>query len=219
MRSLVAEIEYKTEIERAYKTPAEVEARYASVDGVVRTIEEYEERTEEPSLPGFLEETALGGRDDFGDDKNSKQYAVTLMTLHSAKGLEFPHVYMVGMEEGLLPHRRVIAEGNGVEEERRLCYVGVTRAEDRLTLSLVKSRNKWGKARPSIPSRFLLEMRGENDKASRAAEAGQAAVERDLQAAAAKADRKPEGRTPRKPAAAAAPRRPLTAVRPVSSRS
>jgi DNA helicase-2/ATP-dependent DNA helicase PcrA len=116
------------------------------------------------------------------------------MTLHSAKGLEFPHVYMVGLEEGLLPHRRVIAEGHGVEEERRLCYVGVTRAQDTLTLSLCKSRTKWGKARPSIPSRFLLEMRGDNEKAQLLAKAGQEAVEREMRAAAARADAKPEAR-------------------------
>jgi DNA helicase-2/ATP-dependent DNA helicase PcrA len=185
LRALIAEIDYKQELERIYKTPAEVEARYTAVDGVVRTVEEYEARTEGPSLEGFLEETVLGGRDDFADERDKKQYAVTLMTLHSAKGLEFPHVYMIGMEEGLLPHRRVIAEGNGVDEERRLCYVGVTRAEDTLTLSMCKSRMKWGKARPSIPSRFVLEMRGEKEKAARAAEAGQALVTRDLEASAA----------------------------------
>jgi DNA helicase-2/ATP-dependent DNA helicase PcrA len=184
MRALVKEIDYKAELERTCKAPAEVEGRYLAVDGVVRSIEEYEARTEEPTLHGFLEDTALAGRDDLGDDRQ-KQSGVTLMTLHSAKGLEFPHVYMVGMEEGLLPHRRVIAEGNGVEEERRLCYVGVTRAEDTLTLSLSKTRTKWGKARPSIPSRFLLEMRGEKEKAAQAAEASQVAIQRDLAAEAA----------------------------------
>jgi ATP-dependent DNA helicase UvrD/PcrA len=185
VRALILEIEYKQELERAYKTPAEVEARWNTVEGVVRSIEEYEARSEEPTLAGFIEDTVLGDRDDFGDDKDKKQYAVTLMTLHSAKGLEFPHVYMIGMEEGLLPHRRVIAEGNGVEEERRLCYVGVTRAEDTLTLSMCKSRTKWGKARPSIPSRFLMEMRGEREKAARAAEAAEAMISKELEAVAA----------------------------------
>jgi DNA helicase-2/ATP-dependent DNA helicase PcrA len=187
LRALIAEIEYKDELERLYKTPAEVEARFNSVDGVVRSVEEYEARGEGVSLAGFLEDTVLGGRDDFGGDREKDKNAVTLMTLHSAKGLEFPHVYMIGMEEGILPHRRVIAEGNGVDEERRLCYVGVTRAEDTLTMSMCKSRSKWGKARPSIPSRFLLEMRGDKEKAARAAEAAEAMVARDTRAAEARA--------------------------------
>jgi DNA helicase-2/ATP-dependent DNA helicase PcrA len=185
LRALISEIEYKQELERSYKTPAEVEARFNSVDGVVRSVEEYEARGEGATLAGFLEETVLGGRDDFADDREKSQYAVTLMTLHSAKGLEFPHVYMIGMEEGLLPHRRVIAEGSGVDEERRLCYVGVTRAEETLTLSMCKARTKWGKARPSIPSRFLLEMRGEKEKAAKAAAAAEALVSREAQAFAA----------------------------------
>jgi DNA helicase-2/ATP-dependent DNA helicase PcrA len=93
------------------------------------------------------------------------------MTLHSAKGLEFPHVYMVGMEEGLLPHQRSVTDSRGIEEERRLCYVGVTRAEEHLTLTFVKARTKWGKQRPSIPSRFIMELRGDTERAKRAAEA------------------------------------------------
>ena len=92
------------------------------------------------------------------------------MTLHSAKGLEYPHVYLVGMEEGLLPHHRAVAtEGAAIDEERRLCYVGVTRAQDRLTMTLSLARKKWGKNRPTIPSRFLFELLGKADRAPSAA--------------------------------------------------
>ena len=110
---------------------------------------------------------ALGERDDI-NDKESKlnRNAIALMTLHSAKGLEFPHVYLVGMEEGLLPHQKSVdaekhGDPNAIDEERRLCYVGVTRARDRLTMSLALGRMKWGKSRPTEPSRFLYELTGQ----------------------------------------------------------
>ena len=116
-------------------------------------------------MTGFLQEVALTGNEE-DDDKESKleRNAVALMTLHAAKGLEFPEVYMVGMEEGTLPHHRSIAvPGADVDEERRLCYVGVTRAQRRLTLTLALNRRKWGKVRPTLPSRFLYELTGRVD--------------------------------------------------------
>jgi DNA helicase II / ATP-dependent DNA helicase PcrA len=173
---LIREIAYRAELERIYKTPGDVEARWQTIEELVNSVALYESRQQEPTLLGFLEETALAGREDQRDDQDDKrtQHAVTLMTLHSAKGLEFPHVYMVGMEEGLLPHQRSVADGSrNIDEERRLCYVGVTRAQDSLSLSFCRSRMKWGKAQPAIPSRFLMEMRGETERARRAAAAAE----------------------------------------------
>jgi DNA helicase II / ATP-dependent DNA helicase PcrA len=173
MKELLATVDYKSELTRAYKTPADVETRWNTVEELINSAALYTERAETPSLLGFLEESTLADRDDYGDDKKER-HALTLMTLHSAKGLEFPHVYLVGMEEGLLPHQRSILDGRSIEEERRLCYVGVTRAQDTLVLSFCRERMKWGKPRPSIPSRFLMEMRGETERAKRAAEAATA---------------------------------------------
>ena len=173
MKELLATVDYKSELTRAYKTPADVEARWNTVEELINSAALYTERAENPSLLGFLEESTLADRDDYGDDKKER-HALTLMTLHSAKGLEFPHVYLIGMEEGLLPHQRSILDGKSIEEERRLCYVGVTRAQDTLVLSFCRERMKWGKPRPSIPSRFLMEMRGETERAKRAAEAATA---------------------------------------------
>jgi DNA helicase-2/ATP-dependent DNA helicase PcrA len=173
LRDLLDKVGYRQELARLHEKSGETEARWEAVQELVNAVGLYESRADNPSLLGFLEETTLAARDRLEDPDQRTPHAVTLMTLHSAKGLEFPHVYLVGLEEGLLPHKRTVADsgGRGVEEERRLCYVGVTRAQDALTLSYCKSRMKWGKAQPSIPSRFLMEMRGDTERARRAAEA------------------------------------------------
>jgi DNA helicase-2/ATP-dependent DNA helicase PcrA len=173
MRELLTSIDYKSELERLYPGAGEAEARWEAVEGLVNAAALFEQREGSTSLVGFLEEMTLADRDVSPDDDKPQQ-AITLMTLHSAKGLEFPHVFLVGMEEGILPHQRSILEGQGVEEERRLCYVGVTRAKDSLTLTFTRARMKWGKPRPSIPSRFIAEMRGETERAHRTAEAAEA---------------------------------------------
>ena len=159
---LLHSIGYQAEINRQYKEPAEQLARWNTVEEVVNSLASYQQQAEEPTLAGFLDDVALVGRDDQRDKESQlAKNSVVLMTLHSAKGLEFPQVYLVGMEEGILPHHRSIdAEGAAIDEERRLCYVGVTRAQDRLTLTLALNRNKWGKSRTTTPSRFLFELLG-----------------------------------------------------------
>ena len=154
-------------MKRIYTDPNEQQARWAAVEEVVNALAAYERAGGGASLAGFLDEVTLG-QQDLGDEKDKQlaKNAVALLTLHSAKGLEFPHVYLVGMEEGILPHHRSLkAEGDSIEEERRLCYVGVTRAQERLTLSLALTRLKWGKPRETIPSRFLYEIMGQAEKA------------------------------------------------------
>jgi len=165
VNSLIGEIDYEGEIKRQYDEPSDQESRWAAVQEVVNALGAYERKSKKPTLLGFLDEIALGDRESDNDkEKQLKQNAVALMTLHSAKGLEFPHVYMVGMEEGLLPHHRSVAiEGEAIDEERRLCYVGVTRAQERLTLTMSLTRMKWGKPRDTVPSRFLYELIGQAD--------------------------------------------------------
>ena len=174
IKALIVEIGYRAEIERLYKTPKDIESRNQAIEEIVNAAANYAIDKDEPTLVGFLDDCALVGRDDFtqDDDEEQRKKAVTLMTLHSAKGLEFQHVFLVGMEEGLLPHQRSVLDSGsaGIEEERRLCYVGITRARETLTLTYAKARMKWGKLRPSIPSRFLLEMRGDDERAKKVAE-------------------------------------------------
>ncbi len=165
---MISQIGYRDEITRLYKDPQEQQTRWAAVEEVVNTLGAYEQRTKQPTLAGFLDDVALGDRDNEQDKESQlRRNAIALMTLHSAKGLEFPQVYLVGLEEGLLPHRRAVElEGTAIDEERRLCYVGITRAQDRLTISFALSRMKWGKMRPTKPSQFLFEIAGRTDGAA-----------------------------------------------------
>lgn len=158
---LIESIDYESEIAKQYKDAGQQLARTAVIEECVAAMQQYEQRCESPSLLDFLEQSSLAGNDrEFGESDEFEQPAVKLMTLHSAKGLEFPRVYLVGWEEGILPHQRSIEDESptAVEEERRLAYVGITRARDYLSISHALTRVKWGKRRESIPSRFLREM-------------------------------------------------------------
>jgi len=164
VRELIEEIHYDREIEKQYPDPQAQLMRQGFVDEFVDAVAGYLRRRLIPTLTEFLDSCALNGIDDEPDkDEQAAENAVKLMTLHSAKGLEFPRVYMVGMEENILPHKRSVDAdtSQAIEEERRLCYVGVTRAQEFLTLSRAESRLKWGNRRPTVPSRFLREMQTE----------------------------------------------------------
>ena len=166
---------------RQYPNPEERDSRLAAVEEIVNAaanwqgnqgkVGKHSRARASKSTPGqsllgaFLDDIILSQQEE-SDDKDAQlsRNAVALMTLHSAKGLEFPEVYLVGMEEGILPHKRSLeVDGQAVDEERRLCYVGITRAQTRLTMTLALSRRKWGKPRESFPSRFLFEMTGQAD--------------------------------------------------------
>ncbi len=130
------------------------EARQENVKELLSVAREYQE----VGLAGFLEEVALVSDLDSADFDGD---AVTLMTLHAAKGLEFPAVFMIGLEESLLPHSRALYDQNEMEEERRLCYVGMTRARRELYMTYAASRLLYGGVQHNIPSRFLSEIDGE----------------------------------------------------------
>ena len=158
---------YRDSLAKQYPEPAERETRLASLEEIMNAAANYDKsrrRSSPASLSGFLDDMMLNERDD-SEEKESQlaRNAIALMTLHSAKGLEFPHVYLVGMEEGILPHKRSVEMENdsAIDEERRLCYVGVTRAREFLTLSFTLTRRKWGKPQKTVPSRFLYEMTGQ----------------------------------------------------------
>jgi DNA helicase II / ATP-dependent DNA helicase PcrA len=143
---------YRAELEA--ENTVEAESRLENLEELINAAREYERFDPEPTLEGFLQEQALYSDQDTLSTEGGQ---VALMTLHNAKGLEFDHVFVVGMEEGTFPHARSLDEQN-LEEERRLCYVGITRARETLILSYAKLRSNWGEREYQMPSRFLSEI-------------------------------------------------------------
>jgi DNA helicase-2/ATP-dependent DNA helicase PcrA len=136
----------------------EARGRIENLEELVGVAREYDAAAQEPSLSGFLQEISLySDQDAIRNEEEGDGGQVTLMTLHNAKGLEFRAVFMIGMEENIFPHSRSIEE-NTLEEERRLAYVGMTRAQERLTLTHAMRRSLYGRADANLPSRFLDEL-------------------------------------------------------------
>lgn len=131
------------------------EERKANIDELITKATEWVEETSHPSLVAFLEELSLKSST---EDPSKVVDTVKLMTLHNGKGLEFPLVFLVGMEEDLFPHINAKDSPSSLEEERRLCYVGITRAKDHLFLTAARYRFLWGSSRDMRPSRFLREL-------------------------------------------------------------
>ena len=133
----------------------EAQARVENLEEFMSAVAEFERANPGGGVTDFLDQVALVSDVDAMDDASA---TVSLLTFHSAKGLEFPVVFMVGMEEGLFPHQRSMDAAEDIEEERRLCYVGMTRAKERLTLTSARNRTVFGQERISAPSRFISEI-------------------------------------------------------------
>ncbi|MCQ6280523.1 DNA helicase PcrA [Bacillus sp. EB600] len=136
----------------------EAQSRLENLDELLSVTKNFEESSEDKSLVAFLTDLALVADIDSMDDDEEKSDAVVLMTLHSAKGLEFPVVFLVGMEEGVFPHSRSLMEEEEMEEERRLAYVGITRAEQSLFLTNAQMRTLFGRTNMNPASRFINEI-------------------------------------------------------------
>ena len=153
LHALIKEIQYLPWIERLCKTDNERQQRGEGIQSVIDSLRAHTEKGK--SLQKFLDASALAS--DREDEGLEKKQGATLITLHASKGLEFPIVFLIGLEEGYLPHTRSIAEGTK-DEERRLLYVGITRAKDQLTMTYCSTRIKWGQETGCQPSSFIGEL-------------------------------------------------------------
>ena len=161
LQQFLLELKLADELYRQETDPAVARRRIENQDEVLNALAAYSGREKEPTLGGFLEKVSLLDDERPGNNEKEKKLAadaVTLMSLHSSKGLEFPVVFLVGMEEGYLPHKKSIYETFDTDEERRLCYVGITRAQKQLLLLGARQRRKYGKLEQREPSRFLSEI-------------------------------------------------------------
>ncbi|MEC1338882.1 DNA helicase PcrA [Bacillus velezensis] len=163
---LTEEILEKTEYREMLKAEKSIEAqsRLENIDEFLSVTKNFEQKSEDKSLVAFLTDLALIADIDQLDQKeeeSGRKDAVTLMTLHAAKGLEFPVVFLMGMEEGVFPHSRSLMEEAEMEEERRLAYVGITRAEEELYLTNAKMRTLFGRTNMNPESRFIREIPGD----------------------------------------------------------
>ena len=155
IREMWKELQYEKELMKVCKTLEAVNSRMANVESFIDGIEYYEQKTKNPSLENYLRRISLDTNDDDEEMKNEK---LALMTIHASKGLEFPYVYIVGAEQGIIPHKKSMLSDVGVSEERRLFYVAITRAQKMLTISYPKARMKFGTLEEKKPSEFLKDI-------------------------------------------------------------
>lgn len=157
IEEIIETVGYSDYIDAESESDEQATERRQNIDELISKAVQYEETVDEPSLSGFLEEVALVADIDNLDENNDM---VSLMTIHSAKGLEFPIVYLTGMEDGLFPSYMSLSTGDesDIEEERRLCYVGITRAKEALIMSAARMRTVRGETQMNITSRFVREI-------------------------------------------------------------
>lgn len=157
IEEIIETVGYSDYIDTESESDEQATERRQNIDELISKAVQYEETVDEPSLSGFLEEVALVADIDNLDENNDM---VSLMTIHSAKGLEFPIVYLAGMEDGLFPSYMSISTGDesDIEEERRLCYVGITRAKETLIMSAARMRTVRGETQMNRTSRFVREI-------------------------------------------------------------
>lgn len=156
INDLLKDIEYQDWVTKQSASPEQAEMRWRNVEDLLKWVRSIADKDEGKLMDGVVSTIALMGMLEKNDDDNNSN-VVSLMTLHASKGLEFPHVTIVGLEEEILPHRTSIEE-DMVEEERRLFYVGITRAQRELTLSYANKRKRYGEEMDCKPSRFLDEL-------------------------------------------------------------
>ncbi len=155
-RAMLAESGYIEDLRRGCKTAEEADKREEAIFELMLDLERFQERGGKDGLRGFLDRLSLNKEKD-EENRAEKSEGVLLITLHAAKGLEFDHVYLLGLEEGLVPHERSKAEGT-LDEERRLLYVAITRARKFLTMLHCRGRLRHGQVMPRQPSSFLREL-------------------------------------------------------------
>jgi len=155
-RRLVAEVDLYAHARAGVKSAEAAQRKVEAIESMLRSIEGWASRTgKKPTLPNYLAKLALDSRQDEDEDERD---GVALMSLHAAKGLEFPVVFLIGVEEDLLPCSGIQGEARDLDEERRLAYVGITRAREELHLTRAQARTKRGKLEPRTPSRFLQDL-------------------------------------------------------------
>ena len=157
---LIDELHYYDFIEKSYDQAKLAQRKKDDVKNFLLSADRFQDRYgPEATLKNFVERLLLAdSQDNQAPGEGFKKNEVTLMTLHASKGLEYDHVFLVGMEEELLPHKKTIVDNSDIDEERRLCYVGITRARKKLIMTFAKERKMYGKMIPRFKSRFVIEL-------------------------------------------------------------